>query len=447
MAKNKKKLPTKNQVSRRSFMKKAATLSSAVAFPNIITGCTTTGGVRRSAPSERVTLGVIGCGWQGIENTSSFLFLDDVQVVAVCDIDAGHLEDGQNLVNGHYANFDCQTHHYFEEICQREDIDTMLIALPDHWHAVPAITAANAGKHVFGEKPLSHKLTEGRAMVNAVEDNGVIWQTGSWQRSVSNFHQAAELVRNGRIGRVHRIECGLTSGHEDYEGTGHQKAFSTPPEGIDYERWLGPSGSPQELPYAPARIHKNWRWVMDHGGGALMDWVGHHVDIAHWGMGYDKTGPVQVSGAGIIPAKGELWDSPTEYDCLATYADGVQMHISSEHESGTRWIGEDGWLEVSRGNHIESNVRGIFEEDRSNFDIKLTKSDNHWRNFIDSVRSGKEAIASCETAHRSASVGHLCNIAMYSGRTIDWDPNTEEIIGDAEASEMLSPNYHGEWEL
>ena len=443
----KKKISTRYKISRRSFIKKAATLSSAVVLPNIITGCTTTRGVRRPAPSERVTMGVIGPGWQGKDNMQNFIFLDDVQIVAVCDIDKEHLADGKNLVDGHYSNFDCDTYHYFEEIIVRDDIDAMLIALPDHWHAIPAIASANAGKHCFGEKPLSHTLVEGRAMVDAIENNGLIWQTGSWQRSVGNFHQCAELVRNDRIGKVHRIECGLTSGHSDYQGTGDQKAFTKAPEGLDYERWLGPSGTPEELPYAPARVHKNWRWVMAHGGGALMDWVGHHVDIAHWGMGYDKTGPVEVRGTGVFPAADDLWDSPTEYDCLATYADGVEMHISSEHGSGTRWIGEDGYILVSRGDRKESDIPGIFEEDRSNLDIKLTKSDNHWRNFIDSVRSGKEAIAPCETAHRSASVGHLCNIAMYTGRTIQWDPKRERILDDPKASAMLSPDYQGDWKL
>ena len=446
----KRKTSNTNGISRRSFIKNAAVIGGMAVLPNIITGCATGRGVQPEvkpvAPGERITMGVIGCGWQGVENLEQFLYHEGVQVVAVCDVDKEHLAEGKSRVDQKYFNQDCATYNNFEEIIDRSDIDAMLIALPDHWHAIPAIACANAGKHVFGEKPLSHSLVEGRAMVDAVEKNGVIWQTGSWQRSVGNFHKCAELVRNGRIGKVHTIECGLTRGQEDYEETGNQKGFTTPPDILDYKRWLGPSGSPEDLPYAPARVHKNWRWVMAHGGGALMDWVGHHLDIAHWGMGLDDTGPIAVKGTGVFPPEGDLWNSPTEYDCYATYDDGLVIHMSSDLRDGTKWIGEDGWIYVDRGEQ-DSSIPGVFDEDLSDLPVKLYKSDDHWRNFIDCIKSGKETVAPCETAHRSASVGHLCNIAMYTGRNIKWNPKTEEIIGDAEATKMLSPNYQGGWRL
>ncbi|MBI2424010.1 MAG: Gfo/Idh/MocA family oxidoreductase [Candidatus Hydrogenedentes bacterium] len=428
-------------------MKRAVALGGAVVLPNILTGCVTSAGARRPVPSERVTMGVLGYGWQGGGNTESFLKLGDVQILAVCDVDQEHLAQGKAFVDGANGNQDCAVYNDFEEMFARDDIDTILISLPDHWHAIPAIAAANAGKHVWGEKPLSHTLAEGRAMVEAVERNGVTWQTGSWQRSVGNFHHAAELVRNGAIGRVHTIECGLTSGQSDYGKTAHLKAFTEPPAGLDYARWLGPAGSPAEFPYAPARVHKNWRWVMAHGGGALMDWVGHHVDIAHWGMGLDHTGPVEVRGTGVFPPEGELWDSPTEYDCFATYADGLVIHMNSAFPGGTKWIGDEGYIFVSRGDKLESDIPGIFKEDRSGLKTPLYKSGNHWKNFIDCVRSGAETITPCETAHRSASVGHLCNIAMYTGRTIAWDPESETIANDPEAEAMLSPDYQGGWTL
>lgn len=446
MSQSKEQTPS-SKLSRRSFLKKSAALGSVAVLPNIITGCATSSGARRPAPSERVTMGVIGFGWQGYNNTQSFINIDDVQVTAICDIDEEHRTLGKDFVDNHYDNTDCATYHNFEEICARDDIDTMLISLPDHWHAIPAIAAANAGKHIWGEKPLSHTLVEGRAMVDAVKKNGMIWQVGSWQRSVANFHKCAELVANGAVGKVHTIECGLTAGHEDYEGTGAQKSWRPAPAQLDYERWLGPSGSPSDLPYAPARVHKNWRWVMAHGGGALMDWVGHHVDIAHWGMGLDETGPVEVRGTGVIPPKGVLWDSPTEYDCYATYKDGLVIHMSSDNPDGTKWIGDEGWIYVNRGNTMESDIPGVFETDRNELKKKLYKSDDHWQNFIDCVRSGNETITPCETGHRSASVGHLANIAMYTGRTIKWNPKTEKIAGDPEASEMLKPHYHGDWKL
>lgn len=422
-------------------------MGSAITFPSIITSCSKKSVAHRIAANERINMGIIGFGWQGWGNTNQFIHLDDVQIVAVCDVDQKHLEMGKNIVNEYYNNKDCATYRNFEEIIAHDGIDAMMIALPDHWHAIPAIACANAGIHVYGEKPLAHSLVEGRAMVNAIEKHKLIWQTGSWQRSVENFRHCAELVRNGFIGRVHTIECGLTKGHKDFNETGHLKSFSNPPPNLDYVRWLGPSGSPEDLPYAPARTHKNWRWVMAHGGGALMDWVGHHVDIAHWGVGLDKSGPIEIKGQGVFPSKDNLWDAPTGYDCYATYENGLVMHMNSDFQSGTKWIGDDGWIFVARGNIKESNIQGIFEADRTNLELKLYKSDDHFQNFIDSIRSGKESITPCETAHRSASVGHLCNIAMYTGRTIKWDPEKEIIINDSEATKMLSPNYQSGWKL
>ena len=444
-----KKTSESSQISRRSFIKNIAALSGITALPNFITGCTSTTSrlARRVSANDRITMGVIGFGWQGYGNTNQFIHLDDVQIVAVCDVDKKHLEEGRNFVNTYYENQDCAAYMNFEEIIDRGDIDAMMIALPDHWHAIPAIACANAGIHVYGEKPLSHTLVEGRTMVNSIEKNGLIWQTGSWQRSKANFHQCAELVRNGLLGKVHTIQCGLTKGHRDFNETGHLKTFTNPPPHLDYEKWLGPSGSSKDLPYAPARTHKNWRWIMAHGGGALMDWVGHHVDIAHWGVGLDKDGPVEVKGQGIFPPKDDLWDAPIGYDCYAKYENGITIHMNSEFPGGTKWIGEDGWIFVTRGNIKESNIKGIFEKDSKTLPVKLYKSDDHFQNFIDCIRSGKESITPCETAHRSASVGHLCNIAMYTGRTIRWNSKEEKILNDPEATRMLSPNYQGIWEL
>ena len=450
---SKKKLKTLPSISRRNFIKSAAAISGAAIFPNLITNCTSKKGVRRISPNDHINMGIIGFGWQGYGNTNQFIHIDGVKIIAICDVDKEHLNSGRDFVNGFYENKDCATYTFYEEMLSRGDLDAVMIALPDHWHAIPAIACGNAGIHVYGEKPLSHTLVEGRAMVDAMKREGLIWQTGSWQRSQSHFHQCAELVRNGFIGKVHTIECGLTKGHNDFNKTSHLKEFTDPPSNLNYDRWLGPSGSPNDLPYAPARVHKNWRWVMAHGGRALLDWVGHHVDIAHWGVGLDNSGPVEVKGKGLFPPKTDLWDAPTEYNCYAKYKDDMVIHINSDFPSGTKWIGEDGWIFVARGGFgqegglKESSIEGIFDEDRSKFSKKLYKSDDHYQNFIDSIRSGKESITPCETAHRSASVGHLCNIAMRTGRTINWNPETEEILEDLEASKMLSPTYHGKWKL
>lgn len=433
-------------ISRRSFLKSSALASTAaVVAPTILTGCTTIneGVVTRSTrPSGKIHMASIGIGWQGGSNLGQFLQHPDVQVVAVCDLDENHLKKAQKTVERTYDNFKCAAYSDFREMFEKEDLDAVVISLPDHWHAIPAIAAAEKGYDVFGEKPFSHTLVEGRAMVNALNKNGCIWQTGSWQRSVPNFHRAAELIRNGRIGNVSHVEIGLGRGHANYDEVKDLTTFGPPPKELDYDTWLGPA---PDLPYCRARTHKTWRWIMAHGGGTLMDWVGHHGDIAHWGLGLDETGPVKVSGTGVIPT-GQLWDSPTDYDCTLTYANGITMNISSKVGGGTKWFGSDGWIHVDRGRLDASDpkfLKGAIGEN----EIHLYKSKDHWNNFVEGIQTRKPTITPAETAHRSASMGHLCNIAMYTGRTINWDPNTETIKNDAGATDMLSPTYRKPWKL
>lgn len=427
-----------SKINRRTFLK---TASAAVAGPAILSGCVT-GAKRRPAPSDRIVLGAIGLGWQGPENLGQFLQRGDVQVVALCDVDQNHLMNTKASVDRTYGNSDCVVYNNFEELLARADLDAVSIALPDHWHAIPAIAAANAGLDIYGEKPLAHSLVEGRAICNAVKRNKRIWQTGSWQRSVENFHHAAELVRNGRIGKVRHVEVGLGQGYDDYAGTKEQTAVQPPPPELDYERWIGPAPI---SPYIPARIHKNWRWVMAYGGGRIMDWAGHHLDIAHWGLGLDRSGPIRVEGTGVIPQDG-VWDSPPDYDCLCTYESGLTIRISSQLRMGAKWFGDQGWIFVTREETL-ADPAAILDEVIGDNEIRLYKSTNHVANFIECIKTREETITPAETAHRSASVGHLCNIALYTGRTIHWNPKTEEIIGDPAAANMLSPKYREPWVL
>ncbi|MBP8131671.1 MAG: Gfo/Idh/MocA family oxidoreductase [Candidatus Hydrogenedentes bacterium] len=425
-------------MNRRAFLR---TTAVAAAAPLILTRGATAAG-NRAAPSGRVTLGAIGLGWQGPENLGQFLQRGDVQVVAVCDVDRNHLQRTKETVDRTYDNTDCAAYADFEELLARDDLDAVSIALPDHWHAIPAIMAAEARLDIYGEKPLSHTLAEGRAICDAVKRNKRIWQTGSWQRSVENFHRAAELVRNGRIGKVSHVEVGLGQGYDDYAGTKDQTAVQDPPPELNYDKWLGPA---PVSPYVPARIHKNWRWVMDFGGGRIMDWVGHHLDIAHWGLGLDRTGPLLVEGTGVIP-RGGVWDAPTDYDCTCTYAGGLTIHICSRFPMGAKWYGDKGWIFVSRG-QLTAEPAPVLDEVIGDDEIRLYQSTNHIANFIACVKSREETITPAETAHRSASVGHLCDIAIYTGRKIRWNPETETILDDPGATEMLSPKYREPWLL
>jgi predicted dehydrogenase len=347
-------------VNRRQFLKCASgAAAAAIGLPYIVPS-SVLGKAGSVLPSNRVTMGCIGVGWQGGTNMETFLSHKDCRVIAVCDVDKNHLQDAVNTVNGHYENRDCAAYSDFRELLARDDIDAVSIGLPDHWHAVPAVAAAKSGKDIFGEKPLSHNLKEGRAICDAVKRYGRIWQTGSWQRSEANFHRACELVINGRIGKVHTVEVGLYPGHTDFEGTAGQEQMGPAPAELDYDFWLGPA--PVE-PYCPARVHKNWRWHLDYGGGQLMDWVGHHVDIAHWGLGFDYAGPYEIEGYGEYPKDG-LWNTATKYRLTAKYPNGITMIIAGGHEEirgGTKWIGEDGWVWVDRGG-IDANPKTLLKE-------------------------------------------------------------------------------------
>jgi len=432
-------------ISRRRFLAKASGIAAgAVSFPYIVPSLVL-GKAGNVAPSNKITMGCIGIGWQGGSNMNSFLGQKDCQIIAACDVDKRHLQGAVNRINGHYKNKDCAVYHDFRDLLARDDIDTVSIGLPDHWHAVPAVMAAKSGKDIFGEKPLSHNLKEGRAMCDAVKRYGRVWQTGSWQRSQSHFRQACELVINGRVGKVHTVEVGLPAGHSDFGGTKGQEGIGPPPAELDYDFWIGPA---PYAPYCPARVHKNWRWNLDLGGGQLMDWVGHHVDIAHWGLGFDYEGPSEIEGHGEYPKDG-LWNTATKYRLTAKYPKGITMIIAGGHgdiRGGTKWIGEDGWVWVDRGG-MDANPKDILKEKIGPDEIHLFRSPGHWRNFLDCVKSRKTTLTPCEVAHRSATPGHLGQIAMLLGRKIRFNPKTEEILDDPTATRMLGRPMRSPWHI
>jgi len=432
-------------INRRQFLKSFSVAAvSALGFPTIIP-VSVLGQSGTTVPSNRIVMAGIGFGMQGIPNMRNFLSKDEVQWVAVCDIDENALILARDIVNRKYGNTDCAVFRDFRDLLRREDIDAVSIAVPDHWHAILSIESARTGFDIFGEKPFSHSLVEGRAMCDAVERYSRIWQTGSWQRSVDNFHFASELVRNGRIGKIKRVEVGLPSGHTDFAGTFGLETLGPPPENLDYDFWIGPA---PYVPYCPARVHKNWRWNMDFGGGQFMDWVGHHVDIAHWGLGFDETGPVEIEGWGEFPKTG-IYNSPTRYFLRAKYEDGTPMLIAGGHpeiRGGTKWIGEFGWIWCNRGG-LETQPSYLLKEYIRPEENRLYKSRDHFQNFLDCVASRRQTITPQEVAHRSASVGHLGVIAMEVGRKIRFDPKTESILGDPEAERLLSRAYRSPWQL
>ena len=387
-------------------------------------------------------MGCIGLGGQGSGNMGAFLGQSDTQIVAVCDVDKNHLAGAKQRVDQQYGNADCKDYADFRELLARTDINVLSLATPDHWHAIPAIMAMNAGMDVYGEKPISHCLAEGRATVDAQKKNARIWQTGSMQRASANFRIASELVRNGRLGKVVRIEVGLPTGSPTGPVT-----FKDPPPELDYDFWIGPSRYQR---YCDQRTHWNWRWQLDYGGGQLMDWIGHHADIANWGMGWDSTGPMEVEGKGEYPNEG-IWNAATTYHFVAKYKGGVEMHVANNGNQGirggTKWIGENGhWIWVDRGG-LEADPKTLLQEQIGPNEIQLFRSPGHHREFLDCVKSRHATLCPAETGHRAASIGHLGQMAMILGRKIKWDPDTEKIDNDPEATHMLSTPMRSPWHV
>jgi len=466
-----------NAMTRRSFI--AAAGAAAVALPR-----TTWARAGRAPASERITIGVIGWGMMGPANTKSFLEQGDCQVVAACDLDKQHLQAALDTINQKYGNTDCKAYHDYHELLARDDIDAVMIAIPDQWHAMVATEAANRKKDIYGEKPLARTIAEQQAIVRAVEKNNVIWQTGSWQRSTPDFFKAAEIVRNGLIGNVTHVEVGLPGGHHDFPGTvpellrrlslaslpekittpaeivpgtkAWDLAVTEPTPDFDYDRWIGPS---KMEPFIYQRVFQNWRWNYNTGGGQLMDWIGHHGDIAHWGLGFDTCGPSEVEGFGEFPPANAVWNTATKYtvNCLyrkevTGYPVDVKMTIaggSGAIPMGTKWIGTDGWVWVDRSGFDGSNPEwckwpSVPENLRK---VQLIESKEHRRNFLDSVRSRKPTITPVQVAHHSTIPGHLGLISMLVGRKLHWDVAKEQILNDPAATELLSRPYRAPYKL
>lgn len=381
---NEPNLSSCSPLSRRYFLKAAgAAAGTAAVLPG--SAWARSG---RVAASERITIGVIGWGMMGPANTKAFLGENDCQVVAACDLHKDHLQAAVDTVNAKYGNTDCKAYRDYRELLARDDIDAVMIAIPDQWHAIVATEAANRKKDIYGEKPLARTIAEQQAIVKAVQKNNIIWQTGSWQRSLPEFRKAAEIVRSGLIGTVTHVEVGLPGGHHDFPGTvpallkrlsslpdkitspaqivpgtpAWDLAVTQPPADFDFDRWLGPS---KMEPYVDARVYQNWRWNYNTGGGQLLDWIGHHGDIAHWGMGFDLSGPSEVEAHGEFLAANAIWNTATKYTVECTYRKEVTRYPidvkltiaggTAAIPMGTKWIGSDGWVWVDRSGFDASN--------------------------------------------------------------------------------------------
>ena len=427
---------------RRDFLKRSTAIAAgALILPQLIPS-TALGMGGKLPPSDRIVVGAIGTGQRGMANLRDFLGrLKVVQYVSVCDVDTNHAGRAKEMIDKANKNSDCRIYGDYREFLEKEQLDAVAITIPDHWHGLVYIAATDKKLDVYAEKPLARTIHDSRAIVNAVKRNNVVWQTGSWQRSRPIFHHAAELVINGRIGKISRIEVGLPDGGQ---GIGTPPPMEVP-AGLNWEMWLGPA------PKVPFRgvCHWHWRWILDYSGGQLTDWAGHHIDIAQWGIGMERSGPIEIIGEAVYPRDG-IYNTPVEYDFLCKYANGIEMRVANSsrlpHGGGTTWYGEKGWISVDRG-RLDASDPKILTEVIGENEIHLYKSEDHVGNFLECIRSRGETIAPAEIAHRSISVGLLGEIAMTTGTKIHWDPAKQEIIGNPIASRLITRPYRKPWNL
>jgi len=429
----------KERISRRKFLQKAATIAgSAVALPYFVP-CSALGQKGKAPPSDRITLGFIGSGKQSQHLIPSFLNSPGAQVLAICDVDRLKLERGAKIVEDFYAQKSsqpykgCQAYGNFRELIAREDIDAVVIATPDHWHAIMVIEAAQAGKDIYCEKPLSQKIAEARAMVNAIRRYGRVFQTGSMQRSDNRFRFACELVRNGYIGEIKTVTVGVGGPPED-----KPLPAEPVPDYLDWDMWVGPAPwrpyNRDLSPHISVDVFPNWRYHSDFGGGGMTDWGAHHFDIAQWGLGMDETGPAE-----IIPPDGKGYKVLTY-----KYANGVIM--TRDNANGILFTGAEGKVEVNRG-YLRTWPESLKDQQIRPEQIHLYDSNNHCVDWLDAIRKRTKPICDIETGCRSVTVCHLGNIAYKLKRPLKWDPNREVFVADDEANRLLSRPYRSPWYL
>jgi predicted dehydrogenase len=436
------------RTSRRSFLRRTAAALGTVAFPVIIPSAVlgNDGGV---PPSERIVMGGIGLGGQGQRNMRNFISRKDIQWVAVCDVDAGRRTQAKAIADKHYGNKDCAAYVDFRDLLARADIDAVLIATSDRWHALLSLYAARAGKDIYCEKPMSMTIAEGRAVADTVRRYGTVYQCGTQRRSMQTFAFAVQLARAGKLGKLRKLHS--------YVRAGQPCPALTPervPDGLDYDLWLGP------VPWRP--FHKSF--VYEHaynnnfayGGGMITDWGAHCNDLAQWANDTQHTGPVRFEGTAELPKDG-FGDVPMALHVTATYQNGVELIMydrkerplwpADNSELAVMFQGEEGWVYCDDGGNMFAEPQSLLREQRLRKQTWMDAANwaGHHADFLECVRTRRQPIAPAEVAHRSTTVCHAANICLRLGRELTWDPRTETFVNDAEASRMIARAMRGPW--
>lgn len=446
----------KNETNRRTFIKtagkSAACLGLSMAAPTIVPSYV----LGEDAPSDKINVGIIGLGWRGTDLMNGALRNPTLQIAAISDVDRPYLLRAQKIIDDQYQ-IDreliagsgggmkrapmppkaVEAYAEYERLLDRKDIDAVMIAVPDHWHAKLYIDSMKAGKDVYGEKPLSLTINQGRDMVRTARAMERIFQTGSQQRSDDKFRMACEYVRSGRLGKITHVDVGIG-------GAGQTAAVPDEPvpDGLDWERLLGPAPL---VPYNPLRCHVTFRWFFEYSGGMVTDWGAHHLDITQWGLGMDGSGPLSVEGTAEVKQP-NYYNTFTSFDFVFEYPNDIKVNFGNKYKGGITFHGPKGSIWVTRGD-IKSDPEDILKEPLTSTDVHLYESRDHIQNWVDCMKSRELPIADVEIGHRSVSVCHLANICGQSGRKLIWDADRELFVNDIEANKMLdrgerAPYHH-----
>ncbi|MDA0315033.1 MAG: Gfo/Idh/MocA family oxidoreductase [Bacteroidetes bacterium] len=447
---------------RRDFMKKTALATAAFGIPTLVPASV----LGKNAPSNKLHIAQIGCGRIARDHDLPGVWKHDVaRIVALSDLDTKRMAEGKKYIEDYYTQkmgspyLDVKQVVDYRDLFKNKDIDAVIISTPDHWHAQPAIEAALAGKHVYLQKPTSLTIREGRQLVEVIKKTGVVLQLGTQQRSSEQFRLAAELVRNGRIGKLHTVRIGLPG-----DPPGPEAPAMPLPANLNFDMWLG---STPEVPYTEIGVHPQhdysrpgWLRHENYGAGMITGWGQHHFDSAAWGMDTEFVGPQYIEALAEFPRFG-LWNVHGDFMVKATYDNGVMVLTSGSYPNGIRYEGSEGWIWVSRGSYVASTsdpvatgnntkaldasdpklLQSIFGEN----ELRFTRSSSHHGNWLDAIQGKTELLSPAEIGHRSCSVCLISHIAMKLGRKLEWDSVKEEFVNDPEANTYLNRSQRGPW--
>ena len=419
----------------RKFLKTTAGALAASLAPHWFFGSPRARAETYRAKNDRPIIGAIGVGGRGTHIAGQARAFGDL--VAVCDVDRRHGEAAKARFGGTADIYDD-----YRRLLDRSDIEAVTIGVPDHWHTTAAITALKAGKDVYCEKPLTLTIREGQQIIKVLGQAGRVFQVGTQQRSDWKFRLACEMVRNGRIGKVRKVIVTLP------ESTLEGGPFATKqvPEGLDWDFWLGQA---PKVDYTPERCHSTFRWWYEYSGGVMTDWGAHHMDICHWGLGVEHSGPRTIDGKAKLPHIKNGYNTPKFFTVDMQYPDDVHVLVNIG-DDGILFEGDRGRIYVNRGRIAGKPLEELAAElGKASIDelrdvelpgakIKLARSDNHMGNFFDCIKSRQQPVSDVTTHHRTVSACHLANISMRLGRKLKWDAGKEDFIGDQEARQMIS---------